>query len=64
MTTKATETASQVEQEAKELAEEVRDVGVVVKEATPGVIQIIVLAIGAGFILVAVAALLFIVAII
>jgi hypothetical protein len=64
MTTKATETASQVEQKAKELAEEVRDVGVVVKEATPGVIQIIVLAIGAGFILVAVAALLFIVAII
>ena len=64
MTTKATETASQVEQKAKELAGEVRDIGVVVKEATPGVIQIIVLALGAGFILVAVAALLFIVAII
>ena len=64
MTTKATETASQVEQKAKELAGEVRDVSVVVKEATPGVIQIVVLALGAGFILVAVAALLFIVAII
>jgi hypothetical protein len=64
MVTKATETASQVEQKAKQMAHEVREVGVVVKEATPGAIQIIVLAIGAGCILVVVAALLFTVAII
>ena len=64
MATRATETASQVEQKAKEIAGKVGEVGLVVKEATPGVIQIIVLALAAGGILVAAAALLFIVAII
>ncbi len=57
MITKAGETASEIEQKAKEMANEV-------KEATPGAVQIIVLALAAGCILVAVASLLFMVAII
>ena len=64
MAPKATETASEVEQKAKEIAGEVTEVGLAIKETTPGVIQVIVLTLAAGCILVAVAALLFIVAII
>ena len=64
MIDKATETASEVEQKAKEMAGEVREIGSVVKEATTGAVQIIVLALVVGCIGVAMAALLLMVAII
>ena len=64
MINKATETASEVEQKAKEMAGEVREIGSVVKEATTGAVQIIVLALVVGCIGVAMAALLLMVAII
>ena len=44
MINKATETASEVEQKAKEMAGEVREIGSGLKEATTGAVQIIVLA--------------------
>jgi hypothetical protein len=64
MINKATETASEVEQKAKEMAGEVKEIGSVVKEATTGAVQIIVLALVVGCIGVAMAALLLMVAII
>jgi hypothetical protein len=64
MSNKATETASEVEQKAKEMAGEVKEIGSVVKEATTGAVQIIVLALVVGCIGVAMAALLLMVAII
>jgi hypothetical protein len=64
MINKATETASEVEQKAKEMAGEVREMGSGLKEATSGAVQIIVLALVIGCIGVALAALLLMVAII
>ena len=64
MINKATETASEVEQKAKEMAGEVREIGSDLKEATAGAVQIIVLALVIGCIGVALAALLLMVAII
>jgi hypothetical protein len=64
MINKATETASEVEQKAKEMAGEVREIGSELQEATMGAVQIIVLALVVGCIGVAMAALLLMVAII
>ena len=64
MVNKATETASEVEQKAKEMAGEVREIGSDLKEATTVAVQIIVLALVVGCIGVAMAALLLMVAII
>ena len=64
MINKATETASEVEQKAKEMAGEVREMGSGLEEATSGAVQIIVLALVIGCIGVALAALLLMVAII
>ena len=64
MINKATETASEVEQKAKEMAGEVREIGSDLKEATTGAAEIIVLALVVGCIGVAMAALLLMVAII
>ena len=62
MIDKATETASEVEQKAKEMAGEVREIGSELKEATMGAAEIIVLALVVGCIGVAMAALLLMVA--
>ena len=64
MINKATETASEVEQKAKEITEEVREIGGGLKEATTGAAEIIVLALVVGCIGAAMAALLLMVAII
>ena len=48
MINKATETASEVEKKAKEMAGEVREIGSDLKEATAGAVQIIVLALVVG----------------
>ena len=64
MINKATETASEVEKKAKEMAGEVREIGSELKEATMGAAEIIVLALVVGCIGVAMAALLLMVAII
>jgi hypothetical protein len=64
MVNNVTETASEVEQKAKEMAGEVREIGSGLKEATAGAVQIIVLALVVGCIGVAMAALLLMVAII
>ena len=64
MSNKATETASEVEQKAKEMAGDVKEIGSGLKEATTGAVQIIVLALVVGCIGVAMAALLLMVAII
>ena len=64
MVNKATETASEVEQKAKEMAGEVREIAADLKEATTGAVQIIVLALVVGCIGVAMAALFLMVAII
>ena len=58
MINKATETASEVEKKAKEMAGEVREIGSELKEATMGAAEIIVLALVVGCIGVAMAALL------
>ena len=62
MIDKATETASEVEKKAKEMAGEVREIGSELKEATMGAAEIIVLALVVGCIGVAMAALLLMVA--
>ena len=64
MINEATETASEVEQKAKEMAGEVREIGSELQEATSGAAEIIVLALVVGCIGAAMAALLLMVAII
>jgi hypothetical protein len=61
---KATETASEVEQKAKEMAGEVREIGSELQEATMGAAEIFVLALVVGCIGAAMVALLLMVAII